>query len=295
MVIAQDLHYAKPETLDAACRLLDNHREAALLAGGTDLVAWMRDDVAHPELVVDLKGIPGLDTIRWTGSSLHLGPLVTLSDLLASSEIRERAPVFCEMAELFASVGIRNRATVVGNICSAVPSCDTGPALLVYDATVRVWGRHGERIVPIAEWFLGPRRHALEPGEIVSALEVRPPDTAHGAAFLKLSRYEGEDLAQANLAVLVDANHHYRVALGAVAPTPIRAHGVEAVLDGRPLDEAVIAEAIAVLESEIAPISDIRADRAYRVHMCRVMLERGLRAAVARLEGGGAPYPSRFI
>ena len=295
MVIAQDLRYAKPETSDAACRLLLEHPGAAVLAGGTDLVAWMRDDVAHPEFLIDLKGIAGLDTIRWTGTELHLGSLVTFSDLLASNVISEHAPVFREMSDLVASVGIRNRATVVGNICSAVPSCDAGPVLLVYDTTVRVCGSRGERTIPISDWFLGPRRQALEAGEIVTRVEIRLPESAHGAAFLKLSRYEGEDLAQANATVLVDAERSYRIAFGAVAPIPLRIHAVETILEGRPLDDAAIADAVAALDDEIAPISDIRADRAYRAHMCRIMLDRGLRAAMARLEGRGAPYPSRFI
>ncbi len=295
MVIAQDVRYAKPATLEEALELLTESPGGTLLAGGTDLVAWMRDDVAHPELLVDLKGVSGLDAIHWDGGALHLGPLVTFSDLLASPEIAEHAPVFREMSDLVASVGIRNRATIVGNICSAVPSCDAGPVLLVYDTTVRVLGPNGERIIPIDEWFLGPRRHALDAGEIVIGLAIRPPEDRHAAAFLKLSRYEGEDLAQANLAVLTGADHTYRIAFGAVAPTPRRLVAVEAVLNGRALEDDTVAEAVAGLAAEIAPISDMRAGKTYREHMCRVMLGRGLRAAVARLDGVGAPYPSRFI
>jgi carbon-monoxide dehydrogenase medium subunit len=294
MVIAQDVRYYKPETVEEAIGLLGAESGSTILAGGTDLVAWMRDDVAHPEVLIDLKGVPGLDMIAWDGDALHLGALVTFSELLASKDIADNAPVFREMADLVASVGIRNRATVAGNICSAVPSCDAGPVLLAYDTNVRVVGPGGERVVPIDEWFVGPRRSALADGEIVVAMTVRPP-RRHGAAFLKLARYEGEDLAQASLAVSISQAAEYRVAFGAVAPTPRRARRIEAMLQGKRLSDGLIAEAIAVVADEIAPISDIRAGKVYREHMCRVMLDRGLRAAAARLDGSGAPYPTRFI
>ena len=294
MVIAQDVRYHKPETVTEAVRLLNEAPDTAILAGGTDLVAWMRDDVAHPAVLVDLKGIAELETLAWDGEALHLGALATFSHLLEAIEITEHAPVFREMADLVASVGIRNRATIVGNICSAVPSCDAGPVLLAYDTEVRVVGLDGERSVPIDAWFLGPRRSALADGEIVLGLRIRPP-RKHGAAFLKLARYEGEDLAQASLAVSISDTNEYRVAFGAVAPTPRRARRIEALLAGNSVNTRLIAEATALVTEEIDPITDIRAGKVYREHMCRVMLARGLQAAADRLAGNGAPYPTRFI
>ena len=294
MVIAHDFAYVRPATLDdAVAALVEGGPGARVLAGGTDLVPGMRDDLMEPDLVIDLKGIPGLLEITGDDDALHFGALVTIGDLVESDAVARHAPVFVEMADVFASNGIRHRATLTGNICSAVPSCDAGPVLLVLDARIDVAGPSGARTIPIGEWFVGPRVTALEAGEIVTRITI--PRTEHGSAFLKLARYDGEDLAQASVAVLELPGDRRRVAFGAVGPVPARASRIEAHLDGVPLDDSVIAAAKALVGSEIAPITDIRATREYREHMCRVMLDRGLRAAAARLRGAGPPYPTRLV
>ncbi len=259
------------------------------------MVAWLRDEAIAPTALIDIKAIPDLHLITDLGGSLHLGALVTFSDLLASPHVAERYPILVEMGHLVASAGIRNRATLIGNICSAVPSCDAGPVLLAHDADVHIVGPQGARDVSIADWFRGPRATALHAAEIVTGLTIHPPAEPYGAAFLKLSRYEGEDLAQANLAVVMTAAHRYRVAFGAVGPTPRRASSVEQILDGHPLDADKIAVAQHLVAEEISPITDLRATKEYREHMCRVMLERGLRAAASRVAGAGPPYPARLV
>ena len=294
MVIAHEFAYVKPATLDDAVQALaEGGPEARVLAGGTDLVAEMRDDLADPDLVIDLKGIAGLGDITQSDDALHLGPLVTVGDVQGSETVANLAPVLIEMADVFASTGIRHRATIAGNICSAVPSCDAGPVLLAYQATIDVAGPAGTRTIPIGEWFVGPRMTALESGEIVTRITI--PRVEHGGAFLKLTRYDGEDLAQASVAVLELTGDRRYVAFGAVGPVPVRASRIETRLEGSPLDDDAIAEAKALAGSEIAPITDMRATREYREHMCRVMLERGLRAAATRRRGDGPPYPTRLV
>jgi len=296
MTIALEFDYAKPESLDAALRLLTEHRgRAAVLAGGTDLVCWLRDETITPELLIDLKGIPELRELDVDGGTASIGALVTFSDLVASEAVRTALPILWEASRTVACVGIRNRATVVGNICSAVPSCNAGPALLVCEAAVTVLGAEGERRIPIAEWFTGPKSTALGDGEIVTGIVVPVPEGRHGDAYVKLGRYRGEDLAQAVVAVLALPENRYRVAFGAVGPTPSRAPGIESVLAGKPLDETLIAEARGLVRNETAPISDIRASREYRAHMLPIMLERGLRAAAARRDGGGPAYGTALI
>lgn len=294
MVIAVDFEYTKPATLEEAVASLAG-QGAALLAGGTDLIPWLCDDAAAPELVVDLKAVPGLDEITSRGGALHLGALVTLSDLLSSPEVLDGYPLLTEMAHVFASTGIRNRATVVGNLCSAVPSCDVGPVALVYDAVLHVVGPGSERDVAVADWFVGPKATILDQGEIVTGITLSPPSDDHAGAFVKLARYRGEDLAQASVAVLRSADHTTRVAFGAVGPTPRRAPLIEGLLGGQPLNDDLIQRATALVVDEISPITDLRATARYREHMCRVMLERGLRAAAARLAGGGPPCPTTFV
>jgi CO/xanthine dehydrogenase FAD-binding subunit len=291
MTIAIDLSYTAPASLEEALEALAaGNGRVALLAGGTDLVPWMRDGLAAPELVIDLKRIPGLDRVEVVDDTLHVGCLATFTDLLHAPVVRERVPVLAEMAGMVASVGVRNRATMVGNICAAVPCCDAGPVLLALGAEVHVAGPGDGRLIPIDDWFAGPRETTIQPGEIVTHVTLPLPDPAHGAAYARLSRTRGEDLAQASVAVLVEPGHRYRVAFGAVAPTPVRAARIEDRLDGNPLGPEVLEDAVALVPEEVQPITDVRATERYRLRMCEVMLRRALTAATGRAAGDGPAY-----
>jgi len=293
-VIAHEFEYRRPTTLTEATKYLADHSGSVrILAGGTDLVAWLRDDAVAPDLVVDIKNIPDLHDIKVDGDTLHIGSLVTFTDLIESDLIKEHAPLLAEMAETVASPGIRNRATMVGNICSAVPSCDAGPVLLAFNTSVHLTGPTGERSVDINDWFVGLRQTARTDDEVVTHLTIKLRQ--HGGVYVKLMRYAGEDLAQAAVGIVVYPDHEYRVAFGAVAPTPIRSTRIEDALRGKPLDDAVIAEVVAMVPDEISPITDMRATAEYRTHVTKVMLKRGLVAAVERLVGSGPAYGTRLI
>lgn len=296
MTIAGTFEYYKPGTLDLAIELLGRYGpKGFVLAGGTDLVGWLRDDMVAPEALIDLKGIAGLDAVELRDGVLQIGPLATFTQLVESPIVAEAWPLFGEMARVVASYGVRNRATVVGNICAAVPCCDSGPVLLVHDATVHLRGPDGSRSVPIAGWFKGNRRTARLPGELVTGLSVPMPEVPHAGCFVKLRRYAGEDLAQASVTVLALEGRQYRVAFGAVAPTPVRGLQIEALLSGKPLTDERISEAVSLLPSVTSPITDVRATRLYRAHMLGIMLERGLRAAETRLSGGGPAYGQELL
>lgn len=291
MAIAHEFDYVKPATLREAVNTLSRYgTRARILAGGTDLITLIAENLVTPDAVVDIKGVPGLDKIEFKNGILTIGALVTFSDLRDSPVIAKQFPVIREMTGWVASVGIRNRATMLGNICSAVPCCDSGPILLVYDGSVLVVGPSGRRKVLLRDWFLGPRKTVLKRGEIATGVAVPLPKKKHAGCFVKLRRYEGEDLAQASVTVLALANKVYRISFGSVAPRPIRGERIEALLAGRALSGGLIREAVQLVPYEIAPITDIRATKEYRMHMVGVMLERGLRAAVARLSGSGPAY-----
>ena len=291
MAIAQQFEYLKPRRMSEAVRIVSRYgSRAQLLAGGTDLIGLIAEDALKPDYVIDIKGISGLDKVELKTGVLHIGALVTFSDLKNSSVLARKFPVIGEMAGWVASVGIRNRATMVGNICSAVPCCDSGPILLVYDAAVHVAGPARKRMIPVSTWFVGPRKTALKRGEIVTGLDLSLPKKRHAGCFVKLKRYEGGDLAQASVAILALEGNSYRIAFGAVAPRPVRAPKIEALLEGKALSDPLMREAVRLLPEEIAPITDIRATREYRAHMAGVMLKRGLEAAVSRLKGNGPEY-----
>jgi carbon-monoxide dehydrogenase medium subunit len=296
MPIAHEFDYVRPDTLTEAVAVLAQHGPGArILVGGTDLIGWLRDELIEPSLLIDLKGIADLKNITLRDNTLSIGALTTFSDLIASKVVREKFPLIFEMAGAVGSKGIRNRATLVGNICAAVPCCDAGPVLLVYEADVWVMGPNGERKIPVADWFVGPRQSALAQGEIVTRVELLLPTGGHGGCYVKLGRYRGEDLAQASVALLALPGNSYRVAFGAVAPTPVRALQIEALLNGQPLEPALIEDGKRLIPSETAPITDIRASKEYRSLMLPIMFARGIAAAVSRRDGKGPRYGTRFV
>ncbi|MCX8095614.1 MAG: xanthine dehydrogenase family protein subunit M [Caldisericia bacterium] len=295
-VISHEFEYLKPKSIDELVEILYQYRsKARILSGGTDLIVRIKDGFEFPEVVIDIKGIDELKALKFDGNNLFIGACVTFNELIDSKEVFEKFPLLWESAKSVASTAIRNRATLVGNICSAVPSLDSGPALLIYEAEVILKSKNGERKVKINEFFIGPRKTILKEEEFVYGVLVPLPKKKNGGAYVKLGRYNGEDLAQVGIGVLVLEGNEYRVAHCAVGPVSARAIKVEQLLNGLELNDSLIQEAKRLIVEEISPITDIRATKEYRTHMAKVMLERGLRAAVDRLNGKGPKYGERLI
>ena len=290
MPILHEFEYFKPKNMAEALRLLAKFKKPAILAGGTDIIGNIKEEVDKPDALIDIKGLTALRKIRLEDGGLQIGSLVTFSEIIKSAIINKRFPVMVEVAKTVGSVGIRNRATMVGNICSAVPCIDSGPLLIAYDAMVTTRGVKGERKIPITNWFCGPRKTALKKGEIATGISIPIPKHNHSGCFVKLGRYSGEDLAQASVLVLAFADKTYRVAFGSVAPVPIRGEIIEDMFEGEMLDDNLIDQATALVSEIISPITDIRATKEYRMHMCKVMLERAIIAARGRLAGKGPEY-----
>jgi len=296
MSIAHQFEYIKPKTLDETIKILDDYgTEAQILAGGTDLIGSMRDELLEPEVLIDIKGIDGLAKIEFKNNTLFIGALVTFNKIIESEIIQTKFPLIMEMAKTVASSGLRNRATLVGNICSAVPSCDSGPVLLVYEADVLVRSLMGERKIPISEWFVGPKKTALKKNEIVSGVVISFPKKKHSGCYVKLGRYKGEDLAQASVAILCFSENVFRISFGAVGPIPLRAKKIEDLINGNKLEDQLIEKAKKLVPEEISPITDIRSSEEYRTHMTKVMLERGIKTASERLAGKGINYGINLI
>ncbi|MBI4676486.1 MAG: xanthine dehydrogenase family protein subunit M [Elusimicrobia bacterium] len=296
MPITNEFEYHRPRDLKEALKLLWDYKgKARVLAGGTDLVIWLKEGFASPEAVIDLKGIGELSRLEFKDGVLTVGALVTFTQLIESEVVRARFPLLWESARTVASPGIRNRATLMGNIASAVPSLDGGPALLLHEAKVTVHGKAGRRAVPMRSWFTGPKKCALLEDEIASEIAVPLPERKHAGCYAKLGRYRGEDLAQVGVGAMALEGGQYRVAFCAVGPVPTRAESIEACLKGKGLSDIIIKRAKALIPDEISPIADIRASKEYRSHMAGVMLERALKAAASRLEGKGPAYGTEQI
>ena len=276
--------YLSPKSLDEAQAILTARKgAAALLAGGTDLIPRLkRHGIDTPEVIVDLKTIPGLDVLSYDEKSgLRIGPLATISAVADSPFVREHFSALALAASSMASPQVRNRGTVGGNICNAVPSADSAPALLALGASVTLKGSKGERVVPMDLFFTGPRETVLEEDELLHGISIPSPDRFARGIYLKLSPRHSMDLAIVGVAAVGRLEDgvckDVKIALGAVAPTPVRALTAEAILKGQKVTAGLIDEAARNALTLCSPIDDHRASREYRCDMVYVMARRALR------------------
>ncbi|NPA45492.1 MAG: xanthine dehydrogenase family protein subunit M [Chlorobi bacterium] len=286
MPISHEFEYHKAKSIDEAVKLLsENPENSKIIAGGTDLTVHIKEDVIAPDVLIDIKAIPEFKEISFSNNVLSIGANVTFSEIEDNKIIENNFRVLWEAASTVASVGVRNRATLTGNICSAVPSLDSAPALFLYDAEVYVKNSDNERVISINDWFTGPKRTSLKKDEIVTKITLKFPKEKTASCYKKLGRYKGEDLAQVGMGVLVSENKEYKVAVCAVGPVPKRATKTEEFLKGKEINDANIKEAQEILATEISPITDIRASKEYRTHIAKVMLEKGLKESSDLLSG----------
>lgn len=271
--------YERPSTLADAFELLSAPDGGVnALAGGTDLLVGLRNGTIRPRTVVDLKHIRELaPEIRAGEEGVNIGANVVLAQLTASEDLRRDFPALVESAAVVGSVQIRHRATLAGNLCNASPAADTVPALLAYGADVVICGPHGERRVRVDDFVLGPRETVLTVGEIVTAIVLPTPTPGTGAAFARLTRRRGVDLAILSVCCLVDPEGEVRFGLGAVGPRPFLAR--DSVTDGV---GGAPDERFAALVAKASPITDVRASRDYRQAMIPVLARRTLATAIER-------------
>jgi aerobic carbon-monoxide dehydrogenase medium subunit len=277
--------YHAPESLAELHDLLARYgADARLFAGGTDVIVRLRHGDMRPAAAIDLKRVRDLSgQIADHAGVIRIGARVTMTALLGDERIRRWFPTLLEAAAVVGSVQIRNRATLVGNVCNASPAADTVPVLLVHGAVANIAGPSGERRVPLSEFFLGPGRTVLEQGEVVVSLDLPIPAGAAGAAFGRLTRRRGVDLAIINLCVLLEAGRPARMAFGAVAPTPILSVDATGTLEGTREWTGAAEEALAAMLASTRPISDVRGGRDYRVAMLPVLSKRAWQTARERL------------
>lgn len=296
MILAKEFEFFKPKSLKEAIKLKSDYKdEASFLAGGTDIVVNMQDGQFYPKVIIDLKGISELKKLKKEKDGLHIGCLITFNELLASSIVKKDYPLLWEAAGNVASGPLRNRATMVGNLCSCVPCLDSGPPTLIYEASLVIESIEGKEVITISDFLLGPRKTKLNSTELVSEIILPKFSTKKGEAFVKLKRYKGEDLAQASVGVMALSGNNYRVAFGSVGPVPLRAKKIEELLNGKKINQKLIEQAQDLVEKEISPITDIRSSKEYRLLMSKVMFERGLKAAVERLSGKGPKIGTSLI
>ncbi len=281
--------YAAPASLREAIDTLRQRADGVrLLAGGTDLLPQIKEGGLWPSHVVSLRRVPELRGISFDPSTgLRVGAAELLSDVAAHEVVSRHYQALAEGAGIVGSVQTRNMGTIGGNVCNAAPSADTAPPLLVFDAAVVIASRDGERQLPLSEFFLGPGRTALAPGEIAVALELPPPAERSGSVYQRHTPRKIMDIAVVGVACRLvlapdESMAEARIALGAVAPTSIRCPDAEALLQGRAPSVALFEQAADAAREASSPITDVRGSAEFRRELVRVMTARCLAIAAER-------------
>ncbi len=280
--------YLSPKTTSEALSLLSQYKgKVRIIAGGTDLIPKMkRRGIQVPAYLIDLKGIPDLDYIKYDeADGLRLGALTTIDATETSAVIQEKFAVLSQAVYSMASKQVRNRGTLAGNICNCVPSADTAPALLTLEARLKIVSLKGERIVNIGDFFIGPCETVLTDEELLLEIQVPNLPSNSRGVYLKLTPRTSMDLAVVGVAAVVISRDgvckDIRIALGAVAPTPIRAKRAEDIIRGQRFNDGVIERAAQIASEESRPIDDHRASAEYRRDMVKVLVKRAINQAIS--------------
>jgi len=287
-VSLRDFDFVEPASVSEVCALLaEDPNGSAVFAGGTDILVDLKAGLKRPRRLISLGRIGELKKIELAADgALRIGAMATVNMVARHKGIAERYPGINDAAMSLAAEQVRNQATVAGNLCMAVPSADMAPILLGHDASMRVVSSAGERLVPLREFFVGPRETVLEAAEVVVAIYVPPPEPGTGGASLRQGGRVSLSLPMASAAAVVVMDgtkcREATVALGAVAPVPIVATAAGAAAAGTELSEDVLREAGERAAEAAVPIDDLRATKEYRLELVKVLTRRVLAAAAER-------------
>jgi len=279
--------YRKASSLKEAVQLLSEYQgNAKILAGGTDLLVKMKEKKLAPEVLIDLKEISKARQIKIDGcNELVIGALATIREIETSEPIRKKFKMISEAAAHLGSVQIRHRATLGGNLCNASPAAEMAPCLLSLGANARIFGSGGERQIPLEDFFQGPGQTVLRPDEVLASIQVPDLSPRAGCAYLKYGLRKAMDLPIVSAAVClpVDEKRQHcrqiRIALGAVAPVPMRARRAEDLIRDSNIKDSLIAEAGRLASEEAQPITDIRGSAAYRREIIRTLTQKAIQQA----------------
>ena len=272
-----EFEYIRPATLaEASDFLSENSDTARPFLGGTDVFVRMRDGFIAPEFLVDVKNLDGTDELRFDPQAgLTIGAAVNMNRVVASQDVQAEYPLLAEACRSVASYQLRTRATIVGNICNASPAGDTIGACLVFGGILQIHGVNGIRQEPLSDFFLGPGRTTLKPGDIVTAIHFPIPPQGCAGTYLKLGRNQLSDLSIVGVTAFghkdstCPSGYRFRLALASVAPVPLMPAEVETSLANNPITPDAIHEAARLASEACSPIDDVRGGARYRRQMVR--------------------------
>ena len=280
------MEYLVPKTLNETLILLKKGKDKSkLIAGGTNVIPGMRAKTLKPEILIDISHLKNLSYIKEEKKRIRIGSLTTISELASSKIVQDHAPILTEAANQLGNPLVRNRATIAGNLADASPAADTAVPLLALEAMIITERNGGKREIPIDQFFLGPNQTVLKPDEMIREIVFPKPDLKSKMAYIKLGLRNAMAISVVSIAILMEREREeckkVRIALGAVAPKPIRAYGVEAILTNKKIMMELVAACCEKVGREMNPISDIRASAEYRRSMASVLLKRVLHQTIS--------------
>lgn len=287
-MIAQSFQYESPGTLAEAISLLQKYGDdAKILSGGHSLIPMMKLRFASPEYLIDINNIPGLSHINEENGVVKIGALTREAEIEHSDLLKKYFPIFADVSKQIADPQVRNRGTIGGNLAHGDAANDHPAVMLAVRANVIITGAKGNRTVPIDEFFHGFYQTEIQPGEILTEIQIPIPPSGTGSAYHKIERKVG-DYATAGVAVqlTIDAKgicSAIGIGLTNVNPVPLRAVRSEAVLLGKALNESTIAEAAKYAAEDCSPSPDLRGSEEYKRAMVAVLVKRMINRAAERL------------
>lgn len=292
----QSFDYAVPASAEEVVQLLaERNGDARILAGGTDLLVQLREGRRKAGLVVDIKNIPELTKITFDSKNgLTIGAAASCSQICSDPNVIKHYPGLVDGIHLIGGVQIQNRASVGGNLCNASPAADSIPALIVHKASCNITNSNGSRLLPVEEFCLSPGQNTMQAGEFLTSIIIPPPAENFGASYLRFIPRNEMDIAVvgAGSSMVLDADKKKfvsaRIALGAVAPTPLLASDAGAFLSGKEVTRENVKEAARMAQEIAKPITDLRGTAEHRKHLVAVLVERTLDKAIERAGGNYA-------
>ena len=271
--------YISPKTKEEVLEILKQKKsEACIVAGCTNVLPYIKDKKLSEKLLLDICGIEELNYIKKNECEIYIGAGTNISDLINSKIIKEECNILYQAAEQFADPTIRNSATIGGNLADASPAADAAPPLLVLDAVLKVESMDGKREISLKDFFIGPRKTVLHDDEMITSIKIKDDSINKNGCFIKLGLRQAMAISVATIAMILEVEKNrvkdIRIAMGSIAPIPLRLIKVEEFLKNKKINNDLIEEAVKKVREEVNPISDIRASAEYRRYISGILFKR---------------------
>ncbi|MEA1940042.1 MAG: xanthine dehydrogenase family protein subunit M [Candidatus Caldatribacteriota bacterium] len=271
--------YIFPKTKEEVLKILKQEKsKACIVAGCSNILPYIKDKIISEKLLLDISGIEELNYIKKSESEIFIGANTTISDLINSRIIREECNVLYQAAEEFADPTVRNRATIGGNLADASPAADTAPPLLILDAVLEAESMNKKREIPLKDFFVGPRKTVLHDDEMIINIKIKNNSINKNGTFIKLGLRQAMAISLATIALSLEMEKDkvtdVRIAMGSIAPIPLRLFNTEEFLKNKGINDGLIDKIMQKIREEVKPIGDVRASAEYRRYVSGILFRR---------------------